>query len=97
MSPAPWNARMLRALPPKGKPPLARASGLYLHASQNAPLSPFQIQEEGTKYQDLGPGFFASGAFQVSPTCDAPWGAGSYAIASDGTLTLAHFNYDSSD
>jgi hypothetical protein len=87
------------------KPSLKEAAGKYLHAAQIAPLSPYAIQKEGVRYQDLearhfsrGEGFYAlAPAFFVSPEKAAAWGWGSYAIAPDGSLSLACFSYDSSD
>jgi hypothetical protein len=84
------------------KPRLADAAGKFLHAEQNAPLSPFAIQSDGIRYQDLSAEDFAPGKggrplFRVSPEKGAAWGSGSYAVAADGTLTLACFSYDSSD
>lgn len=100
--PSPWLQRELRAMNSTAKPRLADAAGKYLHAEQNAPLSPFAIQSDGIRYGDLspedfGPGKYGCPLFRVSPEKSARWGSGSYAIRPDGTLTPAHFNYDSSD
>jgi hypothetical protein len=79
------------------KPSLAAAAGLYLHAQQNAPLSPLHIQNHGTKFQDLDPVDFWSGLFSVRPEAKADWASGSYLVGPDGSLTLSHYHYDSSD
>lgn len=94
--PSPWLQRELRALNAGVKKPLAEAAGKYLHARQDAPLSPFAIQRGGIRYQDVSPDAFAKGQFWLSTKREAAWGSGSYAIAPDGKLTVAHFNYDSS-
>jgi hypothetical protein len=82
------------------KPTLATVVGKFLHASQTAPLSPYAIQTQGIRYQDLPEAAFAPEplhpVFRVSSSRDAAWGWGSYQIGEDGSLTLVSFNYDSS-
>lgn len=83
------------------KPALSQAAGSYLHAEQCAPLTPYGVQQNGTRYQDLPEAFFVSRLgkipFRVLPKREAEWAHGSYLINPDGQLVLAHFNYDSSD
>jgi hypothetical protein len=81
------------------KPSLSEASGRFLHARQDAPLTPYEVQKNGTKYQDLPAEAFEGRdpRLQVRPGGPALWGWGSYEVSPDGTLKLFHYHYDSSD
>lgn len=78
------------------KLPLKAAIGKYLHASQNAPLSPYMIDTEGMMYQDLPPEHFADGCFEIKGERFAAWGYGSYLIEPEGELVISDYHYDSS-
>lgn len=79
------------------KPSLADAAGLYLHAYQTAPISPYEVQRDRTLYQDLWAEHFKEGLFRVSPDGQAPYLWASYAVKPDGQLVLVSYNLDSSD
>lgn len=80
------------------KPTLEAAAGRFLLCPQFTGPTPYQVQRDGLRYQDLEPHFFTGWSpCAVVDRGVCTWGSHSFAIGPAGELTFHASNWDTSD